>query len=76
MRNLGRTGILIDELLQFYIEPSCSDVCGNHQCPQTLAEICSNIGICWGFRAVATKEKYSRFILLHNIKTCDYISMV
>ena len=32
----------------------CTDACGYHQCPQTLAEICRNMGICCGFRGVAT----------------------
>ena len=48
----------------FNIEPFCSDVCGDHRRPQTLAEICRNMGICCGFRAVAAREKYSGFILL------------
>ena len=43
----------------FNIEPFCSDVCGDHRRPHTLAEICRNMGICCGFRAVAAKEKYS-----------------
>ena len=59
MRNLGRTGLLIDELVRvFYIEPFCSDVCGDHRRPQALAEICRNMGICCSFRAVAAREKY------------------
>ena len=41
----------------------CSDVCGYNRCPQTLAEICRNMGICCGLRAVAAREKYPRFIL-------------
>ena len=53
MRNLGRTGVLIDELLRFYT--FCSDMCGDHRSPQTLAEICRNMGICCGFRAVADR---------------------
>ena len=40
----------------FNIEPFCSDVCGDHRRPQTLAEICRNMDICCGFRAVATRE--------------------
>ena len=48
----------------FNIEPFCSDVCGDHRRPQTLAEICRNMGICCGFRAVAAREKYPGFILL------------
>ena len=48
----------------FNIEPFCSDVCGDHRRPQTLAEICRNVSICCGFRAVATREKYPGFILL------------
>ena len=48
----------------FNIEPFCSDVCGDHRRPQTLAEICRNMGICCGFRAVAAREKYPGFMLL------------
>ena len=36
----------------------CSDVCADHRRPQTLAEICKNMGICCGFRAVAVWGKY------------------
>ena len=42
----------------FNIEPFSSDVCGDHRCPQTLAEICRNMDSCCGFRAVAAREKY------------------
>ena len=35
-----------------------SDVCGDHRRPQTLAEICRNMDICCGFRAVAARKKY------------------
>ena len=48
----------------FNIESFCSDVCRDHRRPQTLAEICRNIGICCGFRAVAAREKYPGFMLL------------
>ena len=48
----------------FNIEPFCSDVCGDHRRPQTLVEICRNMGICCGFRAVADREKYPGFMLL------------
>ena len=51
----------LNELTQ---SPTVLDVCGYHRCPQTLAEICRNMGICCGFRAVADREKYSMFILL------------
>ena len=47
-----------------FLEPFCSDVCGDHRRPQTLAEICINVGICCGFRAVAARGKYPGFILL------------
>ena len=51
----------------FNIEPFCSDVCGDHGRPQTLAEIHRNMDICCGFRAVAAREKYPGLILLkHN----------
>ena len=48
----------------FNIEPFCSDVCGDHRRPQTLAQIWRNMAICCGFRAVDAWEKYSGFILL------------
>ena len=47
----------------FNIEPFCSDVCGDHRRPQTLAEICRNMGISCGFMAVAAREKYPGFML-------------
>ena len=58
---------------RFNIEPLCSDVCVNHRRPQTLAEICKNMGICCGFRAVAARENYPEFILFqtYNLKTYD-----
>ena len=46
----------------FNTKSYCSDVWGHHRCPQTLAEICSNMGI-WGFRAEAVRGKYPGFIL-------------
>ena len=49
----------------FNVEAFCSDVCGDHRCPQTLAEICRNMDICCGFRAVAVRGKYPGFILFH-----------
>ena len=52
----------------FITEPFCSDVCGDHRRPQTLAEICRNIGICCGFRAAAAREKYPGFVLLATCK--------
>ena len=48
----------------FNTEPFCSDVCGDHRRPQTLAEICINMGICCVYRAVAVREKYPGFMLL------------
>ena len=42
----------------FDIEPHYSDIYVYHWCPQTLAEICRNMGICCGFRAVAARGKY------------------
>ena len=55
MHNLGRTVVLIDK-------PFCSDVCGDHRRPQTLAEMCRNMDICYGFRSVAAKVKYPGFM--------------
>ena len=46
MRNLGRTGVLIDKLYcGSNIEPFCFDVCRDHRRPQSLAEICSGSNI-------------------------------
>ena len=46
----------------FNIQPFCSDVCGDHGRPQTLAEMCRNMGICYGFRSMATRVKYPGFM--------------
>ena len=48
----------------FNIEPFCSDMCGDHRRPQTLAEICRNMDSRCGFRAVAAREKYPGLTLL------------
>ena len=50
----------------FNIEPFCSEMCGDHWRPQTLAEICRNMGICCGFRALAARGKYPGFILFRR----------
>ena len=55
----------------FNTKSYCSDVCGYHRCPQTLAEICRNMGICCSFRAVAARGKYMGFVLFHNNHTAD-----
>ena len=34
-------------------------MCGDHRRPQTLAEMCKNMGICYGFRSVAARVKIS-----------------
>ena len=52
----------------FNIEPFCSDVCGDHRRPQTLAEICRNMGICCGFRAAAARENIRGSSYYRNIK--------
>ena len=63
MHNLGRTVVLIDKsYCGFNIQPFCSDVCGDHQRPQTLAEMCRNMGICYGFRSMPTRVKYPGFM--------------
>ena len=33
-------------------------MCGDPRCPQTLAEMCRNMGICYGFRSKAARVKY------------------
>ena len=60
----------------FNIEPLCSDVCGDHRRPQTLAEICRNMCICCGFRAVAARDKYPGFILLVDTLQWRHMSSV
>ena len=60
----------------FNIELFCSYVCGDHRRPQILAEICRNMGICCGFRAVATREWYREFMLFTPDilgENCEYI---
>ena len=47
-------------------------MCGDHQRPQTLAEMCRNMGIYYGFRSVAVRVKYPGFMLLDPE---DHISM-
>ena len=42
----------------FNIQPFCSDVYGDYRRPKTLAEMCRNMGICYGFRSVAARVKY------------------
>ena len=46
----------------FNTQPFCSDVCGDHRRPQTLAEMCKNMAICYGYRSVATRVKYPGFM--------------
>ena len=53
----------------FNIEPFCSDVCGDHRRPHTLAEICRNMDSRCGFRAVAAREKYPGLTLLKGTGT-------
>ena len=47
----------------FNTKSYCSYVCGYHRRPQTLAEIWRNMGIWFGFRAVAARGKYPGFML-------------
>ena len=42
----------------------CSDVCGYHRQPQPLAELCRDMSICCGFRAVAARGNIRGSILL------------
>ena len=56
----------------FDIQPFCSDVCGDHRRLQTLAEICRNMGICYGFRSVAARVKYPGFMWLHRRESHGY----
>ena len=46
----------------FNIQPFCSDGCGDHRRPQTLAEMCRNMGICYGFRSMVARVKYLGFM--------------
>ena len=50
MHNLVRTVILLINHCGFNIQPFCSDVCGDHRRPQTLAEMCRNMDIGYGFQ--------------------------
>ena len=47
----------------FNIQPLCSDVSGDHRRPQTLAEMCRNMGICYGFRSVTARVEYPGLII-------------
>ena len=62
MHNLGRTVVLIDKYCGFNIQPFCYDVCGDHRCPQNLAEMPRNMGICYGFKSMAARVKYPGFM--------------
>ena len=62
MHNLGRTVVLIDKSFWFQHTILCSDVCGDHRRPQTLAEMCRDMGICYGFRSMAARVKYPGFV--------------
>ena len=76
MRNLERTGVLIDELCGVNIEPFCSDVCGDRRRSQTLAEICRNMDICCGFRAVVVRESYPGSIFLKVTLVSPKVKMI
>ena len=58
MHSLGRT----INYRGFNTQPFCSDACGDHRRPQTLAEMCRNMGICYGFRSLAARVKYPGFM--------------
>ena len=62
----GQTENTICRATWSQLKTFCSDVCGDHQCPQTLVEVCTSIGICCSFREVAAGGKYPGFILLCN----------
>ena len=62
MYNLGHTVVLIDKSCGFSIQPFYFDVCGDHRRPQTLAEMCRNMSICYSFRSMATRVKYPGFM--------------
>ena len=62
---MEQTDVLIDDVCGF--NPTaliCVDIT---DAPQTLADICRNMGICSRFRAVADGEKYPCFILINTI---------
>ena len=67
MCKLVYTGIFIENYCGFSTKSYGSDVCGYHQCPQTLVEICGNMGICCSFRAVAARV---HFIMLQDLSVC------
>ena len=65
----------------FNTELHCSDFCGYQWCPQTLAAICRNMGICGSFGAAATWEKYQglsyhQTIHKHCFTYCQYIEFL
>ena len=66
MCSLGHIDILIDYLLRFQYRTLLFWYVCISLMPQTLAEICRNMGICYGFKAVVARKKYLGFILLHD----------
>ena len=54
------------------IEPYYFKVCGYRRSPQTLVEICRDMGICGAFRVVSVREKYPGFILLSTPFKIDW----
>ena len=63
MCNLGHTDIITVQLLRISHKILLFYAFGYHRRPQTLAEICRNMGICCGFTAVAARGKYPGFVL-------------
>ena len=50
----------------FNIQSFCSDVCGEHRRPQTLADMYRNMGICYRVGSVAARVKYPGFMQLNT----------
>ena len=65
----GTQAFSLKNYCSFNTKSYFSDVCGYHRCPQTLVEICRNIGIWCNFRAGAHLVKISgvRVILKFTI---------
>ena len=64
---------LLKNYCGFNSKSCCSGVCGYDRCPQSLAEICRNIGNCCGFRAVADRGKYPGFMLFTMHKSNQFV---
>ena len=67
MRNLGRTGVLIDELSRFYHRAILFWCVWRSPTPPNSSGKCRNMDSCCDFRAVAAREKYPGLTLFDQL---------